>query len=329
VALYTHLEPQAFAEVAQAFELGAVRQVEGIAKGSINTNHRIETDAGRWFVRHTTQREADALHFEAALLAHLAASHFPCPSLRPTRDGAPFLALPEALGGGRVSVFAWLPGEELGRAQLTVDHLERLGVELGKLHRVTQSFPLSRENPYGPGQVTAWLRQLHANRDLELRALAPELARALARAEALEEGLALRGAIHADLFLDNVKWLGDRVGAFFDFEMACHAPYGLDVAITLNAWCFEHGAYVPALAQALLRGYTAERALAAEEREGLFAHALFGAVRFTLSRIRDYHLSGLPPERLAPKSFRTYLARVRTLEALGPAGFRALLGTSR
>nr|WP_228530975.1 MULTISPECIES: homoserine kinase [Myxococcaceae] len=365
------MEPQVFERIAEAFDLGAVLRVEGIAQGSINTNHRLDTATGRWFVRHTTQRSAQDLRYEAALLAHLAAGHFPGPTLRPTREGAPFLeltgdrtpALPQALlevlpagasavalpggmpravvdarasgavapgalgggtaDGGRVSVFAWLPGEERTRAQLTPEHLERLGAELGKLHRLTQSFGPSRENPYGPAQVTAWLRQLNGQRDLELRALAPELARALARAEALEQPLAPRGAIHADLFLDNVKWLGDRVGAFFDFEMACHDAYGLDLAITLNAWCFEE-TYRPELAQALVRGYGWERALAPEEREGLFAHALFGAVRFTVSRIRDYHLPGLPPERLAPKSFRTYLARVRALEAMGPAGFAAL-----
>jgi homoserine kinase type II len=224
-----------------------------------------------------------------------------------------------------VCVFHWLPGEELGRAQLTVDHLERLGLELGKMHRITQSFSGARDNPYGVEQVHGWLAGLRRNPDPELAAIAAELEEALARAEAARSGLDPRGVIHADLFMDNVKWLGDRVGAFFDFEMACREAYGLDVAVTLNAWCFE-GRYHPELSPAFLRGYQDARPLSAGERESLFGHALFGAVRFTASRIRDYHLSPLPPERLVRKDFRTYLARTRALRELGPEGFRALLG---
>jgi homoserine kinase type II len=135
-----------------------------------------------------------------------------------------------------------------------------------------------------------------------------------------------RGVIHADLFMDNVKWLGDRVSALFDFEMACRDAYVLDVAITLNAWCFDNGEYRPELCRGLLRGYQVERSLMPVEREHLFGHALFGAVRYTASRIRDFHLSGLPPDKLAPKDFRTYLARARALSAMGPGGLRALAG---
>jgi homoserine kinase type II len=134
-----------------------------------------------------------------------------------------------------------------------------------------------------------------------------------------------RGVIHADLFMDNVKWLGERVGAFFDYEMACRDAYGLDVAVTLNAWCFEEG-YRTELCPAFIRGYQDARPLSEVERESLFGHALFGAVRFTASRIRDYHLSPLPPERLVRKDFRTYLARTRALREMGPSGFRALTG---
>lgn len=325
MALYTHLEPKAFARIAEAYGLGEVQGVEGIPRGSINTNHRLQTSQGRVFVRHTTQRSAEALQYEAALLAHLAQAHFPGPQLLRTGQGEVFLPLE----GGRVSVFGWLSGEELTRAQLQPEHLERLGAELGKLHRLTASFlpgALQQDNPYGAAQVGSWLEALARSADAEVAQLAPELQAALAQAQAHEAPLAPRGAIHADLFLDNVKWVGDRVGALFDFEMACHAPYGLDVAITLNAWCFDAQGYAAGLARALLRGYASERALQPLEREGLWAHALFGAVRFTASRIRDYHLSGLPPERLAPKSFRTYLARVRALLELGPAGFRERVG---
>ena len=140
-----------------------------------------------------------------------------------------------------------------------------------------------------------------------------------------EGGLLPRGPIHADLFMDNVKWVGDRISAFFDFEMACRDAFALDVAITLNAWCFD-GSYRPELCRALLSGYQGGRKIAGGEAEALYFQVLFGAVRYCASRIRDFHLSPLPPERLARKDYRTYLARARQLHQMQPAGFRQLLG---
>jgi homoserine kinase type II len=322
MALYTTLDAAAFARLSEAYGLGTVHEFTGIPQGSINSNFRLVTASGRYFVRHTTVRSADDLRFEADLLSLLNESHCPAPRLVSTREGAPFLELE----GGRVCVFAWLVGEELTRAQLTTEHLESLGMELGKLHRITLSFGGSRTNPYGPEVVSGWLEGLERNPDAELSSIAGELKGYLARAESERGGLEPRGVIHADLFMDNVKWLGDRVSALFDFEMACRDAYVLDVAITLNAWCFDNGAYRPELCRALLRGYQVERTLLPVEREHLFGHALFGSVRYTASRIRDFHLSGLPPDKLAPKDFRTYLARARTLVRMGPEGLRALAG---
>ena len=70
-----------------------------------------------------------------------------------------------------MSVFAWLAGEELTRAQLTPEHLESLGLELGKLHRVTQSFSGSRPNPYGPEVVGGWLEELRRHPEIGDRML--------------------------------------------------------------------------------------------------------------------------------------------------------------
>lgn len=323
MAVYTVLGSEAFARMSEAFGLGPVQEVVAIPEGSINTNHRVLTPQGRFFVRHTTVRSAEDLRFEAALLAHLTESHFPSPTLLQTKQGRPYLELE----GGRVSVFKWLVGEELSRSRLTPELLERLGQELGKMHRITQSFGGSRDNPYGSGLVRGWLADLRHNRDEEVASIAEELEEHLEHAERVRgQGLEPRGVIHADLFMDNVKWLAERVGAFFDFEMACRDAYGLDVAITLNAWCFENNLYRLELCQAFIRGYQDARPLSQVERENLFGHALFGAVRYTASRIRDFHLSPLPPEQLTRKDFRTYLARARALDAMAPAGFRELLG---
>jgi len=321
LAVYAALADNDFVHVAEAFGLGHFREALGIPQGSINTNYRIETESGRYFLRHTTVRSAADLTFEAELLSHLAQSAFPAPHMVRTTGGQAFLEV----ASGRVCVFRYLSGEELSRDRLTPEHCERLGVELGKFHRLANSFGGHRQNPYGLEVVEGWLKGLAAHPDAEVSAVAAEQLEALDSARLATADLVPRGVIHADLFMDNVKWLGDRVSALFDFEMACRDAFTLDVAITLNAWCFN-GGYDAALCQAFVRGYEQERKLNASERADLFHQALFGAVRYTASRIRDFHLSPLPPDKLFKKDFRTYLARSRALREMGPKGFRGMLG---
>lgn len=321
MAIYAALSSADFDRVTLEYGLLPPVSAIGVPEGSINTNYRLETGDGRRFLRHTTVRSAADLEFEAGLLRHLAENQYPAPHLHPTRAGAPFLEI----AGGRVTLFGYLAGEELSRGQLTTDHLERLGAELGKLHRLGNSYLGERGNPYGPQTVEGWLRELALHSDPELRAISTELLSLLQRSQRPHTGLIPRGVIHADIFLDNVKWLGDRVSAIFDFEMACRDALILDVAITLNAWCFDQR-YLPELCAAFLRGYQQERSLSAPEREHLYDATLFGAIRYTASRIRDFHLSPLPPERLFKKDFRTYLSRARALAGMDVPAFQRLVG---
>jgi len=321
VAIYTELSSAQWAELTKAYALGTLHSVEGVPQGSINSNFKIDTERGRFFVRHTSVRSETDLRFEAGLLALLKEGAFPGPQLERARDGAPFLPL----ANGRASVFHLLPGDELHRHELSDEHLEQLGREVGKLHRLSSSFTGSRDNPYGFRTVSQWLEELRNQPDPEIQsALEVAIPALLDATQALEGKMLPRGPVHSDIFLDNVKWLGDRISAIFDFEMACVDAYTLDVAITLNAWCFDRD-YEPLLCRAFIRGYQEQRPLTEDERQALHAYALFGAARYTASRIRDFHLSPLPPEKLVKKDFRTYVARLRRLQELGPQSFRTLL----
>jgi homoserine kinase type II len=322
VAIYTELTNEQWSTLAEAYGLGALHSVHGIPQGSINSNFRLEAQKGKFFLRHTLVRKSEDLRFEAGLLGHLAESHFPGPVIEPTVRGEPFVEI----AGGRVTLFHLLAGEELRRNQLSDEHLEQLGRELGKLHRLGASFTGQRENPYGLPVVASWLEGLRGVKDPEVAEALTILEPALAEAKKLiPSGLLPRGPIHADVFLDNVKWLGDRISAIFDFEMACVDACALDVAITLNAWCFD-GDYLPLLARRFIVGYQEQRPLSGVERGALYGQALFGAVRYTASRIRDFHLSPLGPDKLTKKDFRTYLARVKRLQMLGPEMFQKLVG---
>ena len=98
-----------------------------------------------------------------------------------------------------------------------------------------------------------------------------------------------QGVIHADLFPDNVFFLGDKLSGVIDFYFACTDTLFYDVAVCLNAWCFEADhSYNVTKGRALLNAYNKVRALSAAERTALPILARGAAIRFLLTRLVDW-----------------------------------------
>lgn len=323
MAVHTVLDDEELHRLAREFGLPAPSASRGLAAGSVNTNYELRTAAGRFFLTLREGKSEEEARGEVSLLAQLAEARFPCP--RPVAGPhGPVLRSHDR----PVLCFHWVQGEERAPAQLSTDALADLGRQLARLHRVGEASPWQRENPHGAASVARWLTTLRAP------ASRPDVAAVLAtlpfRLEAIvaaRDPLLPRGVGHLDVFPDNVTWLGERVACLFDFEMAGRDALMLDLAITLLAFGFdEAGRFDPARLAALAGGYVAERPPSERERAGLFAECRLAALRYTVSRIRDFELSELPPERLRRKDFRRWLARLDALEQLGPSGLRALLG---
>jgi homoserine kinase type II len=320
VALYHPLTEAELGDLCDRFRL-RLQSAEGVPQGSINTNYRLTCDQGRYFLRFTTVRSQAELDFEASLLFHLKRGGFPCAEPLRTREGSAY----SGYQAGWVSIFQHLAGEELGPEAVTADHASEIGRALGRLHRLGSSFEGQRENPYGEATIRHWLG------DLVSRDLADDIAAAVRGAgqtlpaASVQLGLP-RGAIHGDLFRDNVKWLDGRVSGIFDFEMACVDDLALDVGITLLVWTFGADAFDRPRVRALLDGYQRERKLLPEERSGLYTRATFGAVRYTLSRIRDFHLAQVGASALTRKPWQRYAQRLEELKRLGPEAFAEICG---
>lgn len=307
-------------------ELSSWRLLEA---GTVNSNYRVETPGGRLFVRVNEGKRDEEVAAEAALLEHLGARGVPTPVPLRARDGAPFARPPGV--DKPCSLFPWVPGHHLRRAELRPEHAEGVGEALARLHEAGQGFS-------GLGAGTYTIAHLFDRLEIVAGATAarPDLAepqRLLARAlRDLERGrFALpSGVIHQDLFMDNVLFDGARLSALLDFEQAVTGAFAYDLAVTLLAWCFSaspEARYVPGLPGALVAGYQRVRPLAPEERIALFPEARLAAVRFAITRITDIELrrDAAP----AGKDYRRYLARLHALDALGPDDFAQLCFTRR
>ncbi|GLK82215.1 homoserine kinase [Ancylobacter defluvii] len=307
MAVYTDVPPEELEAFLSTYELGRLRAFKGIAEGVENSNFLLQTEAGSFILTLYEKRvNPDDLPFFIGLMQHLANRGIDCPQPVRNRDGV-------ALGrlAGRPALIAtFLLGTSVRRP--SVANCAALGTALAGLHQAGADFTaFSRVNALS---VVGW-RPLYEQAESRADTVAPGLAALIAdELSVLEPGWPVglpAGVIHADLFPDNVFFTDDRLSGLIDFYFACNDTLAYDVAICLNAWCFEaDGAYNQTKGRALLAGYQAVRPLSPAEIAALPMLCRGAALRFLLTRLVDW--LNVPPGALVrPHDPREYLRKLR------------------
>lgn len=325
MAVYTHLSLDEVTALLRRYGLGPARGLTGIPAGSINTNYFVDTDVARFFLRLCEVASAQELDYEAALLRHLEARGVPTPSLVLSDDGAPYVPL----RGKFASVFRFVTGDERTAFTASASNLHSVGSAQASIHAAGADFTRRRPHAFELDSVTRWLHGIADARRAELCDVLETLREELTwrnGAGRRPTGLPV-GVIHGDLFPDNAKLdPHGRVRLVFDFEMASDGVFAYDLAVTLNAWCFT-SAFDWVRARALIEGYQQARPLSADERRALYGEARQSALRFTVTRIKDFHLRPVPAGDRVEKDFREYLRRLQALRTMGALAFdEALFG---
>jgi len=323
MALYTPLSPDELAEVAARFGLARPERAAPEPKGSVNTNYHLWAGGERYFLRLAEGKTDEEVAFEANVLGFLEAARFPAVRLILSVDGASHVRV----RGRQAMLFAYSAGEELAREAVTPEHCRRVGEQLGRLHDLASGFTADRTNPYGPGRVGSWIDELEpeGGGDEAVKRALPMLHDELERASRLPG--APRGLVHGDLFIDNALWIGGRVSAILDWEMACVDAFAWDLAVAVNAWCYT-ARFEPERVQALLAGYRSKARLDRDTQAALYLYARYAALRYTASRIHAFHLAELGEDRLAWKDWSRYRDRLLALRQMGERGFREIVDGS-
>ena len=292
MAVYTEVGEDDLAQFLADYDLGEMMSFKGIAEGVENTNYLLHTKRGYFILTLYEKRvKKEDLPFFIGLMEHLAARGINCPQPVKNKNG---VALGE-LAGRPATLVTFLEGLWIRRPN--VSHCQALGEAMAALHKAGDGFKLRRKNALGHA---SWknLAQSIAKRADEI---APALA-ALIQGEASEiekswpKGLP-EGVIHADLFPDNVFFLGKKLSGLIDFYFACNDLLAYDIAIALNAWCFEiDGSFNVTKGRALLSGYNNVRKLEAKEVAALPLLARGASLRFLLTRAIDW--LNVPPGAL-------------------------------
>ena len=306
MAVYTDVAVDELDRFLSGYDLGGLRSYKGIAEGVENTNFLVHTEAGHFILTLYEKRVAAAdLPFFLGLMEHLAARGITCPQPVRNRQGGVL----GRLAGRPAAMVTFLDGMSVRRPNAA--HCEAVGEALAQLHLAGADFGMTRRNALSveswrglAGQAGAGAERVHAG----LRAAIA------AEVEVLEHAWPRdlpQGVIHADLFPDNVFFLGDKLSGLIDFYFACNDMFAYDVAICLNAWCFEiDHSFNVTKARAFLAAYARERQPSDEERRALPLLARGAAMRFLLTRLVDW--LNVPPGALVkPKDPLEYVRKLR------------------
>jgi homoserine kinase type II len=311
VAVYTDVSSEDLAHFLTDYDLGELLSYKGIAEGVENSNFIIHTKRGYFILTLYEKRVAASdLPFFLALMEHLAARGLTCP--QPVRNYAGNAA--GTLAGRPAAIVTFLEGMWLRRPG--VNHCVAVGEALARLHVAGADFPMQRRNALS---VEGW-RPLYdgakGNGDVLQPGLCNAIATELGHLEKAWPRDLPQGVIHADLFPDNVFFLGDTLSGLIDFYFACTDTLAYDVAVCLNAWCFEPDhSYNVTKGRGLLQGYARVRPLSPQERAALPLLARGAAMRFLLTRLVDW--LAVPPGALVkPKDPLEYFRKLRFHQAV-------------
>ncbi|MDB5611313.1 MAG: homoserine kinase [Bradyrhizobium sp.] len=307
MAVYTDVAADELAEFLKHYDIGELLSYKGIAEGVENSNFLLHTAAGYFILTLYEKRVARCdLPFFLGLMTHLASQGISCPQPVKTKSGETL----STLAGRPAAIINFLEG--VWPRKPNVAHCAGVGQALAKMHLAGRDFSISRANALS---VSGWR---------------PLFEQAAPRADEVQRGLRAfigteldylegniwpknlpQGVIHADLFPDNVFFLGDKVSGIIDFTFACNDMFAYDVAICLNAWCFESDcSFNVTKARAFLNAYGRERELSDAEQNALPLLARGAALRFLLTRLVDF--LNVPPGALVrPKDPLEYARKLR------------------
>lgn len=285
MAVYTQLSADDIKAFLENYDSGALVSFDGILQGVENTNYKIETDRNNFILTVFEKRtNAEDLPFFFDFMAHLEKSGIYCPTVIKDKQGQAIVKI----AGKSAALIGFLDGHNIDASIITPDLCFEAGALLARMHIAAQSFEQSRENSMS---LPAWKKLFEKIRnetdDIEKdlsRLIGVELALA---EETLNANLA-KAVVHADFFSDNVFMRNGHVEGVIDFYFSSTDYLIYDLAITVNAWCFDKGVFSAERFNALMKGYESKRILPKAERSAFHSMARAAALRILMTRSYDW-----------------------------------------
>ena len=314
MAVYTIVSDEDLHGFLAEYDIGELLSCKGIAEGVENSNYLLHTSSGHYILTLYEKRvDAKDLPFFLGLMEHLANAGIRCPTPIHGCDGQAL----RHLAGRPAAIVTFLDGICINRSQ--PKHCRALGESLAVMHIHGENFELRRPNALGVADWPLLFRETAPLADTVMPGLKNLIDDELGYlAEFWPQDLK-QGVIHADLFPDNVFFFHDTVSGFIDFYFACNDALAYDLAICINAWCFERqGEFNATKARALTQTYQNVRHLSQNDLDALPILCRGAAMRFLLTRLYDW-LNKVNGALVRPKDPKEYVERLRFHQKAGSA----------
>jgi len=320
MAVYTEVDDADLLRFVAEYDIGDVLSCKGIAEGVENSNFLLTTSTGPYILTLYEKRvRPDDLPFFLNLMDHLATRGVPSPRPVAARDGTRL----RHLSGRPAAIVSFLAGMWVRKPM--PEHCTQVGRALADLHQAGADFEMVRKNDLSIGGWRPLLVKSAARADIVRPGLLDELNREVDALEAAWPNDLETGVIHADLFPDNVFFREGRLSGIIDFYFACTDMFAYDLAVCLNAWCFETDrSFNITKANRLLAGYRQVRDIPRDEMANLPVLARGSALRFLLTRLFDW-LNTPENAFVTPKDPLEYLEKLRFHRSVtGPEAYGLL-----
>ncbi|MBL1421013.1 MAG: homoserine kinase [Alphaproteobacteria bacterium] len=316
MAVYTDVSDDALEEFLRLYNVGQLLWCKGIAEGVENTNYILATDKGQFILTlYEARVEENELPFFLGLMNHLAENGLETARPILQNDGLLF----SRLCGKPAALIEFLDGMAIKAP--SPQNLFQLGVASAQFHLKAESFKIKRKNGLS---LKDWQPLLKSCGD-DIDKVAPEVDGGLQKFLSVELDFLKKswpkklpnGVIHADLFPDNVFFMHGELSGIIDFYFACNEVYAYELAIVINAWCFEkNGELNLTKSRAFFRGYQSVRKLEQAELDAIPTLCRGAAIRFLLTRLYDW--INVPEDALViPKKPDEYIRNLRFHQKIG------------
>jgi len=318
MAVYTRVDENDLTNFLNTYDIGEATSFSGITEGVENSNYRLTTTKGAYILTLYEKRvRTEDLPFFIGLMAHMAKAGITCPEPVADRDGQVL----KELNGKAAAIVTFLSGT--WNASPSAARCRAAGTTLARMHLAGGNFSLKRQNALN---ASAWPLLLQsAGRDAVNSLRQGLFDEARSRLDTIltnwPDNLP-RGVLHADLFPDNVLFVGDEVTGVIDFYFACNDMLAYDLAIMLNAWCFEtDGSFNITKSRQLIDGYQSIRPLSDGEIASIPVLCRGSAMRFFLTRLYDW-IHTPPDAQVRPHDPMAYWKRLNFHEQVKtPEGY--------
>jgi len=287
MAVYTKLSGKDLESFFTKYDLGKLVSYEGIKEGIENTNYFIKTEKGNFILTLYEKRvDEKDLPFFIGLMRNLFDKNFPSPEPIINKNGNYI----SEISGKKAAVVSFLEGN--AKKILTPADCNQVGVNSAKLHLITKSLSGKRGNKLS---INSW-RKLYNKVKKDCSKIHPNLTHVVEKnLDEIEKKWPKNipsGIIHADLFPDNIFFNNNNLSGIIDYYFSCNDFYAFEIAICLNALCFEgkkeNLSFNVTKAKKFIDGYSSVRKLNEDEKKSLKILCQGAAIRFLLTRVFDY-----------------------------------------